>query len=190
MTVHDTARRREWDEYRLAAGRAQAALQQAADEARQRLAALESLTDPALNPMGGTAMVADLLERLRATVGADGVALTQPGRVGAGVFAAGALQPVAGPIRPAGAPLAAGRVAVVQNDSAQVERQSGLRWPAGVTSLLVVPIVHNGQVCSTIEVVSERSRPVSDWDVALARIVADRLAPVVVRAPGLAATGS
>jgi GAF domain-containing protein len=59
-----------------------------------------------------------------------------------------------------------------------------------VSSLLVVPVVHNGQVWSAIEVVSERSRQVSDWDVALVRVVADRLAAVVVHNRALAAKAS
>ena len=68
----------------------------------------------------------------------------------------------------------------VHNDPARVAQLSAFRWPGPVASLLAVPVVQDGQVWSTIEVVSERSRQVSDWDVALARVVADRLAPVVV----------
>jgi hypothetical protein len=51
-------------------------------------------------------------------------------------------------------------------------------------------VVHDGQAWSAIEVVSERARRVSDWDVALARIVADRLAPFVVLEGGAAAKAS
>ena len=190
LTAHDVARRREWDEYRQAATSAQAALQQAADDARQQLAALESLTDPSLNPLGGAAMVTELLERLRASVRADGAALVQPGRVGAGVVTACGLQPVAGPGGGESLRLTPGRVAVVHNDPARVEQLSTLRWPSDVGSLLVVPVVHNGQVWSTIEVVSERSRDVNDWDVALARVAADRLAAVVVQDRWLPARAS
>jgi hypothetical protein len=50
-----------------------------------------------------------------------------------------------------------------------VEQLSSLRWPAAVASLLIVPVVHDGQVWSAIEVVSERLRQVGDWDVALVR---------------------
>ncbi len=187
LTVHDVAMRREWDDYRAAADQAQLALQQAADTARQQLAALESLTDPSLNPLGGAEMVSELLERLRATISADGAALVQPGRVEWGVIAARGLQPMAGPIRPDGPQMAPGRVAVVHNDAARVVQLSGLRWSASVTSLIVVPVVHDGQVWSTIEVVSQRARQVSDWDVALVRVVADRLAAVVAQNRGLAA---
>jgi len=190
MTVHDTARRREWDEYREAATRGHAVLQQAADDARQQVAALELLTDPFLNPLGGAAMVTELLERLRATIHADGAALVQPGRVKPGVLAARGLQPAGGRAGNEGLPLAPGRVALVHNDAARVEQLSGLRWPVAVASLLVVPVVHDGQVWSAIEVVSERPRQVGDWDVALVRIVADRLAPVVVRDRQLTARAS
>ncbi len=131
-------------------------------------------------------MVTELLERLRATIRADGVALVQPGRVRGGVLAAG-LQPVGGRTGAERPDLTAGRVAVVHNDQARVEQLSSLRWPTAVASLLVVPVVHDGQVWSAIEVVSERPRQVGDWDVALVRIVADRLAPVVVRDRALAA---
>ncbi len=181
MSVHDLARSREWDAYRAAAASAQAALQSAADGTRQQLAALESLTDPSLNPFEGPAMVTELLERLRAWVQADGVALGQPGRLAAGVLAAGGLQPAGGRPGAESLHLSPGRAAVVHNDPARVEQLSLLRWPSQVASLLVVPVVHDGQVLSTIEVVSERPRQVSEWDVALVRVVADRLASVVAQ---------
>ncbi len=186
----DAARRREWEEYRQAVARGQAALQGVADDARRQLGALESLTDPSLNPLGGDEMVTELLDRLRRAVGADGVALVQPGGQGAAVVTAGALEPAAGPIDTAGQPLAQGRVAVVHNDPARVAQLSALQWPDTVTSLLVVPVLHDGQVWSTIEVVSERSRQGSDWDVALARVAADRLAVLVVQGRALASRAS
>lgn len=182
LAVKDLARRLEWDDYREAATRAQAALQQAADDARQQLAALESLTDPALNPLAGPAMVTELLDRLRTTLGADGAALVAPGRVGARLVAASGMQPTGS--APGGGenpPLTPGRVALVHNDPARVEQLSALCWPGDVSSLMIVPVVHDGHVWSTVEVVSERSRRASDWDVALARIVADRLAAVVAQ---------
>jgi len=186
----DAARRQEWEEYREAVARAQAALQEAADGARRQLGALESLTDPSLNPLGGDDMVSELLARLRGAVGADAAALVQPGTQGTAVVTVGALEPAAGPIDTAGQRLAQGRVAVVHNDPARIAQLSALRWPDSVTSLLVVPVLHDGQVWSTIEVVSERSRQVSDWDVALARVAADRLAAVVVQGRALASRAS
>ena len=188
--VNDLATRREWDNYREAARRAQAALEQVAEQAKQQLAALESLTDPSLNPLEGPVIVTELLERLRTTVAADGAAFVQPGLVDGAIVTARGLQPTAGPFRSERRQLASGRVAVVHNDPARVEQVSGLRWPSGVTSLLVVPVVRNGQAWSTIEVANERPRHVSDWDVALARVVADRLAAVAVQDRARAARAS
>jgi hypothetical protein len=181
------ARRREWDEHREADALAQASLQEAADATRRQLAVLESLTDPELNPMEGTAAVSELLERLRIATRADGVALVQPAGMVPGVVAARGLQPGARPMRAETMRLSPGRVALVHNDPARVEQLSAVSWAGRVASLLVVPVMHDGQVRSAIEVVGERPRQVDDWDVALARIVADRLASFVVRDRGIAA---
>jgi PAS domain S-box-containing protein len=190
LSVHDLAKVLEWDDYRLAAGSAQAALQRAADDARQQLAALESLTDPSLNPFEGPAMVVELLERLRAAVQAEGVGLGQPGRLTAGVLAARGVQPAGARVGADTLHVVPGRAAVVHNDPARVQQLSLLRWPSDVASMLVVPVVHDGRVLSTIEVVSVRPRQVSEWDVALARVAADRLAPVLAPQQGLAARAS
>lgn len=190
LAVHDTARGREWDAYREAAARAQAALRQAADDTRHQLATLESLTDPSVDPLAGPTMVTELLERLRRTVQADGVAFVQPGREASGFVCARGLQPLAGPTGATRLPLAPGRVAVVHNDPARLEQLSSLRWPPGLSSLLVVPVVQGGLVSSSIEIVSTRPRQVSDWDVALARVVADRLAAVAVQGRWLGSRAS
>ena len=99
-------------------------------------------------------------------------------------MAAQGLQPAAGPVglEPVAAlELTPGRVAVVHNDTARVRQLSALAWPSDVVSLLVVPVVYDGRVWSAIELVSQRPREVTDWDVALVRVVADRLAAVVVQ---------
>jgi PAS domain S-box-containing protein len=180
LAVHDVARRREWEAYRDSASRTQRALQHSADEMTKQLAALESVIDPSLNPLEGPAAVEELLERLRSTIDADGAALVL-GR-GARATAAGGLQPIDGlPGRPDSQPLTPGRVTLVHNDRERVAQTAALRWPGDVTSLMLVPVVHNGQVWSTIEVVSQRSKRATDWDVALMRITADRLAAVVVQ---------
>ena len=181
------ARTREWDQHREADAIAQAALQEAADETRRQLAALESLTDPALNPMEGPDAVSELLERLRVMTRADGAALVRPGATLPGVVAARGLTPAARPRRAEAVRLSPGRVALVHNDPARVDQLSGVAWSGRVASLLVVPVMHDGQVRSAIEVVSERPRQIDDWDVALARIVADRLAAFVVGDRGMAA---
>jgi PAS domain S-box-containing protein len=182
LTATNLARRREWDAYREAAARAQAALQQAADEARHQLAALETLTDPSLNPLAGTATVAELLERLRTTIDADAVALVRNGRVRSELLAALGLAPYG--VASLEKPLpTAGRVIMIHNDTGRVAQVSALRWPSTVASLMIVPVIYNGEVCSTIEVASERSRRSTDFDVALVRITADRLAGVVAQNP-------
>jgi PAS domain S-box-containing protein len=182
LTVHDVARRTEWDAYRDAASRAQRTLQHAADEMKQQLAALESVIDPSLNPLEGPAAVGELLERLRSTIDADGAALVQDGRPGARATAAGGLQPAEAPAsaHPDSRPLTPGRVTLIHNDRERVAQTTGLRWPDDVSSLMMVPVVYNGHVWSTIEVVSQHPKRATDWDVALMRITADRLAVVVV----------
>jgi PAS domain S-box-containing protein len=183
LTVHDMARRREWDAYRDTAVRAQRTLQDAADETKHQLAALESVIDPSLNPLEGPSAVEELLERLRTTVDADGAALVHDGRDGARATAGGGLQPAQGPppLRRGSRLPMPGRVTLVHNDRERVAQTTALRWPDDVSSLMIVPVVHNGQVWSTIEVVSQRSKRATDWDVALMCITADRLAAVVVQ---------
>jgi PAS domain S-box-containing protein len=187
LTVTNQARRLEWDDYRAAAERAQAALQKAADDTREQLAELENLTDPELD-LTGPATVTELLDRLRRTVDADGAALVTAGRIGPRLITACGLQPTgAAPRAEEGSLPIPGRVVLVHNDPARVRQSSALRWPDEVTSLMIVPVVHNAQVWWTVELVSERSRRASDWDVALARIVADRLSAAAAQDRWLAA---
>jgi hypothetical protein len=56
-----------------------------------------------------------------------------------------------------------------------------LTWPPTVSSIMVVPVCHTGQAGFRIEVVNERQAPATEWDLALARIVADRLAQAIAR---------
>jgi len=183
LTVHDVARRKEWDAYRDTARRNQRALQDTADEMKRQLAALESVIDPSLNPLEGPGAVEELLERLRASIDADGAALVQFGLGGARATAAGGLQPLEGPAseRLDSLPLTPGRVTLVHNDRERVAQTTALRWPAAVSSLMMVPVAYNGEVWSTIEVVSQHPKRATDWDVALMRITADRVAAVVVQ---------
>jgi hypothetical protein len=44
---------------------------------------------------------------------------------------------------------------------------------------MVVPVCHIGQAGFRIEVVNERRAQATEWDLALARIVADRLAQAI-----------
>ena len=179
--VCDLSRQRETEAFREAALRAQAALQQTADDARHQLAGLESLTDPSVNPVAGGGAVGELIERLRSTIGADGVAVVQLGRTGTRIVAGAGLRPAgvraSGAAGGSGAP--DGRVAFIHNDAARVAQVSALTWPRTVSSIMVVPVCHTGQAAVTIEVVNERRAAATEWHLALARIVADRLAQAI-----------
>jgi PAS domain S-box-containing protein len=178
IAVHDLSRRRETDAFRDAALRAQDALQQAADVAQGQLEMLESLTDPSVSVSAGSGAINELLERLRSTVGAGGVALVQVGRMASRLVAAAGLRPGEG----VGTVVAAGgmgtdnRVAMIHNDPARVAQVSALKWSPTVSSILVVPVCQSGSLTFRLELVNERRAPASEWDLALARIVADRLA--------------
>ena len=181
VAAHDVSRRRESEAFREAALRAQAALQKAADDAQGQLAVLESLTDPSVNPVGGPAAIGELLERLRSSVRADGVALVQLGLSRARMVSGAGLRPAhggaSGAVASSGA--ADGRVALVHNDPARVVQVSALTWSPTVSSIMVVPVCHLGQAGFRIEVVNERRAQATEWDLALARIVADRLAQAI-----------
>jgi PAS domain S-box-containing protein len=176
LGVRDLSRRRESAEFREAAHRGQLALQQAADEARAQVAALESLTDPSVNPVDGLAAVGELLERLRSTIRADGVALMHLGRTGTRVISVAGLQPAqAQTSGTSGGSATDGRVTLVHNDPMRVAQVSPHTWPLTVSSIMVVPLCCAGPAAFRIEVVNERQAPASEWDLVLARIVADRL---------------
>ena len=178
IAVHDLSRRRETEAFRDATLRAQAALQHAADVAQGQLEMLESLTDPSVSVSAGSGAINELLERLRSTVGAGGVALVQVGRMASRLVAAAGLRPGEG----GGTGAAAGgmgadnRVALIHNDPARVAQVSALKWSPTVSSILVVPVCQSGSVAFRLELVNERRVSASEWDLALARIVADRLA--------------
>jgi hypothetical protein len=50
-----------------------------------------------------------------------------------------------------------------------------------VSSIMVVPVCHTWQAGFRLEVVNERRAPATEWDLALARVVADRLAQAIAR---------
>src|SRR5439155_9293680 len=121
--------------------------------------------------------------RLRSSIRADGVALVQLGRAGTRVVSGAGLPP-AQMRASGGAPTNAaadGRVALVHNDGARVAQLSALTWPPTVSSIMVVPVCHTGQAGFRLEVVNERRAPATEWDLALARIVADRHAQAIAR---------
>jgi hypothetical protein len=52
---------------------------------------------------------------------------------------------------------------------------SAVQWPATASSIVVVPVWQSGPVSFRLEVVNERRAAATEWDLALAQIVADRL---------------
>jgi PAS domain S-box-containing protein len=178
VAVHDLSRRRETEAFRDAALRAQTALQSAADQAQCQLEVLESLTDPSVSVAAGPRAINELIERLRSNVRAEGVALVQVGRMASRVVAAAGLRPGEGNGTAAAASTgtADNRVALIHNDPARVAQVSAVKWSPTVSSILVVPVCQSGSTAFRLELVNERRAAASEWDLALARIVADRLA--------------
>ena len=186
VAAQDLSGRRESEAFREAALRAQVALQKVADDAQGQVAALESLADPLVNPIAGLATLDDLLERLRSTMRADGVAVVQLGQEGTRVISgAGLRAQVRAPGVAVSYSVSDNRVALVHNDAAHVAQVSALTWPPTVSSIMVVPVGHTGAAGVRIEVVTERRAAETEWDLALARIVADRLArAIALQIPG------
>jgi PAS domain S-box-containing protein len=182
VAVHDLSRRREADAFREAAIRAQTALQHAADEAQSRLETLEALTDPSISLIPGSGAIEELLGRLRSAVRAEGVALVAVGRTTSRLHGSAGLRPAVAVGSLASATSGAdGRIAIVHNDPGRVAQVSALVWAPTVSSILVVPVCVSGTAAFRIEIVNERRARASEWDLALARIVADRLAPAMLR---------
>jgi hypothetical protein len=157
-------------------------LQKAAMEAERRLSALEQLTDPGLNPASGADAVDELLACLRATVDADAVAFVSIRPSSIDVMSSVGLRPE--PRAPRATDTGRflnPRVTLVHNDRARIEQTSAVRWPATVTSLIAVPVICDGEPCAIVEVVNDRPKSATDWDVALIRVVADRLGAVGIR---------
>lgn len=153
-----------------------------ADIAQQQLAALQSITDPSLNAWAPSHLVAELLERARDAVHADGIALLLSRGATARVFSTEVgLHPEGvrdrdradGSDRPE---QATARITLVQNDPPRVREQSLLHWPDETASLIAVPVVHAGELEGTIEVVDRRGRRSTEWEIALLQVVAARVA--------------
>jgi PAS domain S-box-containing protein len=182
VAVHDLSRRRESDAFREAAVRAQSALQRAADTAQSRLETLEALTDPSVSTIAGPAVIDELISRLRSAVRAEGVALVGVGRTSSRVIAAAGLRPAVavGSMAPATGG-ADGRIAIVHNDASRVAQVSALVWPPTVSSILVVPVCVSGAAVVRLEIVNEWGARATEWELALARVVADRVASAMLR---------
>ncbi len=180
MIVRDRTLEHERQASAAAAAEAQLALRTEADVAQRQLAALQSVTDPSLNGWAPSHLVAELLERVRDAVMADGIALVLlRGANAPRVFSTpDGLHPNGLIDRPLPdiSGLAISRIVLVQNDPARVAEQSLLAWPEGTASLLSVPVVYAADVEGTIEVVDRRGRRSTEWEIALLQVVAARVA--------------
>lgn len=157
----------------------QRALREEADLAQRQLAALQSVTDPSLNAWAPSHLVAELLERVRDAVHADGIALVLMRGGSPRVFSTpDGLHPEGLVDRPLPelSGQATARITLVQNDPVRVAEQSLLRWSHETASLIAVPVVHAGEVEGTIEVVDRRGRRSTEWEIALLQVVAARVA--------------
>ena len=69
-----------------------------------------------------------------------------------------------------------GRALLIHNDEARVADMTVARWPAGVRSLIAVPLLQNGEFHATMEVVYQRGARSTDWEIALIQVAAARAA--------------
>jgi hypothetical protein len=177
MAVEARNRQAEVARMEISSEEARARLQQDAEEARRQLRSLQSVTDPALNTLQGTDLVTSLLDRVRTAIGADGVALFSV--EGARIFSATGGVPPKEDDAPHQVELGeyrTGRTAMIHNDPVRVADASLCHWPADVTSLIAVPIVHSGRLQLVLEVANQRARRSTEWELALIQVVAERAA--------------
>jgi hypothetical protein len=170
---------------RTAAAEAHEQVSSEADLARRQLTTLQTVTDPALNGLQGTELVQTILDRLRAAIAADGVALC-PMEGRSRLFTApGGLAPLASVHRLRGdaRDYAARRTNLVHNDAARVSETSLCGWPGDVTSLIAVPVVQAGRLRLVVEVANRRGRLSTEWELALIQVVAERAAGWIRQEP-------
>jgi len=126
------------------------------DVAQRQLSTLQELTDPALNSLGAVQFVAELLNRLRSAIQAEGIALID-------VAAAAVTANTA-------------RTVMIHNDPAAVAEVSASVWPDDMSSLIAVPVVRAGATTAIMEVVNRTGRRATEWEIALVQVVAARIA--------------
>lgn len=178
VLIHDRSREQEWHTFVDQSNDLQSALREEVDVARRQLATLQHVTDPSLSPLGTRQAVPTFLERLRAALEVEGVAFIPVGRPRSIVTATEGLEPedVTDRWPPDSRALQSGRILVVHNDSARVAAVSGARWPGEPSSLIVVPVISGSRVEGTIEVVGVKPRRSTEWEIALAQVVAAQIA--------------
>jgi GAF domain-containing protein len=145
--------------------------------AQRQLSTLRDLTDPALNALGTVQFVAELLDRLRTAIHADGIALIDCDREARHVFCASGgmqCQQVHHPV--AAVNTDAARTVMIHNDAAGVAEMSATGWPDDASSLIAVPVVRGGSPRAIMEVVNRTGRRATEWEIALVQVVAARIA--------------
>jgi PAS domain S-box-containing protein len=179
MVVHDLTDRQAAEALARHAAERQDELREKVTLAQEQLASLELVTDPFLNAVPGAEAVTLLLDRLRTQVDADGVAIVRRAGVRPRLFWAGdgirPEPPDAGSVRGD----RTGRVLLIHNDEARVADMTVARWPAGVRSLIAVPLLQNGEFHATMEVVYQRGARSTDWEIALIQVAAARAATLL-----------
>jgi PAS domain S-box-containing protein len=179
MVVRDLTRQQARDAAATSSAQAYAELREEADTAQQQLWTLQHVTDPSLNSLGGTDFVTTLLDRLRTSIDAEGIALVHLGQYRRRVFcASGGVQCQRGIQRPPIDLRSAdpARTLIIHNDPQGVAELSAAGWPDGVSSLIAVPVVRGGSKQAVMEVVNRAGRRATEWEIALAQVVAARIA--------------
>jgi PAS domain-containing protein len=178
MLTRDRTRRQEWQAFAASAADEGTALREQAAVAQRQLATLQSVTDPSLNALPGPHLVTTLLDRLRQAVEAGGVALVRFDE------AEGCVLPATDGLQPQGVVwrgqsdergLADGRILLIQNDPPRVAELTTVGWPDTVSSLIAVPVLCGGRLEGALEVVHERGRRSTEWEIALIQVVAARV---------------
>jgi PAS domain S-box-containing protein len=178
MLTRDRTRRQEWQAFAASAADEGTVLREEAAVAQRQLATLQSVTDPSLNALPGPHLVTTLLDRLREAVEAGGVALVRFDEP------EGSVLPATDGLQPQGLVwrgqsdtrgLADGRILLIQNDPPRVAESSAVGWPGTVSSLIAVPVLCGGRLEGAIEVVHERGRRSTEWEIALIQVVAARV---------------
>jgi PAS domain S-box-containing protein len=156
----------------------QAHLRSEVELAQRQLVTLQELTDPTLNSLGAAQFVAELLDRLRSAMHAEGVALVHVGRHRPHLLCASEGLRSHRVHQRSGAAVAAdrGRTVMIHNDPTAVAEVSAAVWPDDVSSLIAVPLVRAGSTSAVLEVVNRTARRATEWEIALVQVVAARMA--------------
>jgi GAF domain-containing protein len=179
VLVRDRSRDEEWAAFAAASASLQADLREEVDAAQRQLETLQNVTDPELNLLPTAQAITTLLDRLRAAIESDGVAVVRRGGPRRQIFTAtDGLKPefAAERRQSEGRPPPPGRILIVHNDAARVRAASVAGWCDDASSLIAVPIVSGSHAEGTIEAVRIKARRSTEWEIALVQVVAAQLA--------------